>query len=256
MSSKACLTLTNPIMSLTNPSTSAPSSAPVLLCGEKHWWAWAAFMRFASHSHHRVSHPLALAWRVTGGLEHIQTHMAVIPVMSHHCLATPVAVHINLWFSFSRSSQQASRVAVFRDCKCDKATAISKKPLSDLQKLSRQTGLRKKFLWGVRKENKHPKNFKGRFSGRIRSLDGRLTHVCCKEDQQFGVKGWSKRVTWQHDGCLISLGLITERRRDHRNNGWSLCRVTTCKSQPQFQLQSKTHFRLKFVKGQSGSQHQ
>lgn len=28
------LTLTSPIMSLTNPSTSAPSSAPVLLCGE------------------------------------------------------------------------------------------------------------------------------------------------------------------------------------------------------------------------------
>lgn len=33
------------------------------------------------------------------GLEHIQAHTAIIPVMSHYCPATPVATRINLWLS-------------------------------------------------------------------------------------------------------------------------------------------------------------
>lgn len=71
---KERLTLTSPIMSLTNPSTSAPSRAPVLLCGEKHWWAWAAFMWFTSHSHHRGGHQLALAWGQRGAGTHPGAH--------------------------------------------------------------------------------------------------------------------------------------------------------------------------------------
>lgn len=64
------------------------------------------------------------------GLEHIQAHAAIIPVMSHYCPATPVATRINLWLwreaaGATGKPREPSGVAVIGGYMCIKATGLS-----------------------------------------------------------------------------------------------------------------------------------